>query len=71
MGNSPAKTEKPKLTSAITLDDSPGKGNLGDVQDNMEADMMPDLVPLMRKKTMIIENMDAQHKFADEQFTIN
>ncbi len=29
------------------------------------------MVPLMKKKTMLIQNLDNQRAFADEQFAIN
>ena len=37
--------------------------------DDMEADVagvMPDVLPLMKKKTTVLESMSAQQKFADE-----
>ena len=40
----------------------------------MEADaqgLSPDVLPLMRKKTQVMENMSLQQKFVDEQFAIN
>ena len=47
---------------------------MDDVLNNMEADaqgLSPDVLPLMRKKTQVMENMSLQQKFVDEQFAIN
>ena len=45
-------------------------GVLDEVESNL-GDLQPDMIPLMRKKTTVVQNLGDQQKFADEQYAIN
>ena len=52
----------------------PASSKLSGVLDEVESnlgDLQPDMIPLMRKKTTVVQNLGDQQKFADEQYAIN
>ena len=66
-----SESPEPRSISPPPKNVSGSASKLSIALDQAEAEVTPDIAPLMRKKTTVIENMDAQRKFADEQFVVN
>ena len=52
----------------------PASSRLSGATEEVEAkfgDLQPDMIPLMRKKTTVVQNLGDQQKFADGQYAIN
>ena len=73
IAESPIKAKPPTIEEEKDEDSiikSPST-KLSGILEHLEPDILPDMIPLMRKKTTIVQNMGDQQKFADEQCAIN